>query len=147
MKKLAVVFVLMLGITVASMAAGLGYVDVQKVFTNYKEAKKMQEDFAARETKFKEKVTKKQQELEAVKDNAKKLKELKAKIQDELEGEQEQLIELNQKLTQDLKDKIIEAVKKVSREYALDYVVDRQVILYGGVDISDWVIESLNKKK
>lgn len=147
MKKLMVVFVLMLALTVASLAAGMGYVDVQKVFVNYKEAKKMQEDFAVRETKFKEKVTKKQAELEAVKDDAKKLRDLKGKIQDELEGEQEQLIELNQKLTQQLKDKIIEAVKKVSREYALDYVVDRQVVLYGGIDITDWVIESLNKKK
>ena len=147
MKKLMVVFVLMLALTVASLAAGMGYVDVQKVFVNYKEAKKMQEDFAVRETKFKEKVTKKQAELEAVKNDAKKLRDLKGKIQDELEAEQEQLIELNQKLTQQLKDKIVEAVKKVSREYALDYVVDRQVVLYGGIDITDWVIESLNKKK
>ena len=147
MKKVLIVFVLMLGLTVASLAAGMGYVDVQKVFVNYKEAKKMQEDFAVRETKFKEKVTKKQAELEAVKNDAKKLRDLKGKIQDELEAEQEQLIELNQKLTQQLKDKIVEAVKKVSREYALDYVVDRQVVLYGGIDITDWVIESLNKKK
>jgi len=147
MKKLMVVFILMLGLTVASLAAGMGYVDVQKVFVNYKEAQKMQEDFAGREKKFKEKVTKKQQELEAVKDDAKKLRDLKGKIQDELEAEQEQLIELNQKLTQQLKDKIIEAVKKVSREYALDYVVDRQVVLYGGIDITDWVVESLNKRR
>ena len=146
MKKLAVVIVLMLGLTIASMAGGMGYVDVQKVFTNYKEAKSMQEDFAARETKFKEKVTKKQAELEAVKNSPKKLKELKAKIQDELEGDQQALVELNQKLTQDLKDKIVEAVKNVAHNYALDYVVDKQVILYGGTDITDWVTDYLNKK-
>ena len=147
MKKIAVALILMFGLTIASMAGGMGYVDVQKVFTNYKEAKTMQQDFATREAKFKEKVTKKQEELEAVKNNPKKLKEMKAKIQDELEGEQEQLVELNQKLTQELKDKIVEAVKKVAHDYALDNVVDKQIILYGGTDVTDWVTDELNKKK
>jgi Skp family chaperone for outer membrane proteins len=128
-------------------AAGMGFIDVQKVFMNYKEAKKMQEDFAKKEEAYKNKVEQKQIELDKVKNDQEKFKNLKKKITDELEGERDDLIELNQKLTTQLKEKILVAVKDVARSYALDTVVDKQVILYGGVDVTDWVIENLNKKK
>ena len=147
MKKLLIVSFLMIGLFATLMASGMGYIDVQKVFMSYDYAIEKQEDFAKREKEFKSKVEEKQEELEKFKDNRKKYRDKKAELQDELEAEQEELLALNQKLSVEIKENILASVKKIAREYALDWVVDKQVMLHGGIDVTDWVTEDLNKKK
>ncbi|MFH1428315.1 MAG: OmpH family outer membrane protein [Candidatus Margulisiibacteriota bacterium] len=147
MKKLFITLALIAALTIAALASGMGYIDVQKVFFNYKEANKMQEDFGKKEQAYKEKIEKKQAELEKIKDDKDKYRDMRLKVQTELEEERDELLQLNQKMTTELKDKILLSVKKVARDYALDWVVDKQVMLYGGIDVTDWVVEDLNKKK
>ncbi|MFC1478564.1 OmpH family outer membrane protein [Candidatus Margulisiibacteriota bacterium] len=147
MKKLLIALILIASLTAAALASGMGFIDVQKVFFNFKEAKQMQEDFGKKEKAYKEKIELKQEELEKVKDNKEKYRDMRLKIQTELEEERDTLLQLNQQMTTALKDKILLSVKKVARDYALDWVVDKQVMLYGGIDVTDWVVEDLNKKK
>jgi len=145
--KVIIIMMIVLGLFFTNIfAAGVGCLDIQKVFFSYDEAQKMQKDFAKKEKKYKEKVEQKQEELLSVQNDREKYKKLKRKIEDELEKEKEELLDLNQKLTQELKDEILKAVEKVAKDYALDTIVDKQVMLYGGIDVTDWVIETLNKK-
>jgi len=145
-KNLIVIMMIMALFATAAWSAGMGTIDVQKVFFNYKEAKKMQDDFADKEKAYKDKLQKKQDELEKAQSDPNKYKQLKKKIEEDLDGDREKLVELNQKLSTDLKEKILQAVKKVAKSYALDSVVDKQVVLYGGIEITDWVVDELNKK-
>ena len=46
-----------------------------------------------------------------------------------------------------LKQEILSASNQVAKEYGIDVVLDKQVVYYGGFDLSDFVIEKLNQKK
>ena len=40
---------------------------------------------------------------------------------------------------------ILEAVKKVTKKVGLDMVLDKQVVITGGMDLTEMVINELNK--
>jgi len=44
-----------------------------------------------------------------------------------------------------LQKEILDAVNKVAKKVGIDIVLDKQVIIIGGVDLTDMVLNELNK--
>ena len=128
-------------------AENIGYVDLQKVFINYKETEKARAGFEKKQKELREELEEKQKTLEqAQKDNKKpeEIQKLVAEIQEELQPKQEELMKLNNQLMTSIRADIVSATKKVAKEYGVDIVLDKQALLSGGFDLTDFVIEDLN---
>lgn len=149
-KVLGVLFVIVfLSTNVFAFAAStIGFIDVQKVFNEYKETEKAQAKLAKKEESFKKEFEESQKELQKAEKEGKsreELESLKEKLEKKLEPKRKELLKLNEQLTLDLQKKIVDAVKKVSKKVGLEVVVDKQVIVVGGTDLSDMVLKELNK--
>ncbi len=129
------------------MAENIGFVDLQKVFLNYKETEKARAGFEKKQKQLRKELEKKQKKLEkAQKDNKKpeEIKKLVEEIQEELQPKQEELMKLNNQLMAKIRGDIIKSTQKVAKQYGVDLVLDKQAILTGGFDLTDFVIEDLN---
>lgn len=136
------------GSTFAQAATSIGFIDVQKVFKEYKETAKAQEQVAKQEEEFKKEFDNSQKKLsEAEKGNMKKdeLEKLRKDMEDKLQPKRQSLIALNEKLTSDLQAKILSATKDVAKKVGIDVVFDKQVVITGGVDLTEMVVNKLNE--
>ena len=128
--------------------AATGYIEVQKVFREYKETKKAQEDLNKKEESFKKEFEDSQKKLEkAEKDGKKKeeIEKMKKELETKLSPQRESLLKLNEQLTVRLQQDILAAVQKVAQKLGIELVLDKQVVITGGMDISEMVINELNK--
>jgi len=156
MKKLIVLMVLasfimfISGSAFALGASSIGYIDVQKVFKEYKETSKAQEQVSKQEEDFKKEFESSQKKLaEAEKKNMKKeeLEKLRKELEDQLTPKRQSLIELNEKLTSKLQAEILSAAKDVAKKVGIDVVFDKQVVITGGLDLTEMAINKLNEGK
>ncbi len=154
--KSAVSFLVVLGLIAmaasvfAAPVSSIGTIDVQKVFKGYKETTKAQEQLSKEEAEFKKDFEESQKKIEAAKAAGKSDKEIESmtkKLEESLTPKREKLIKMNESLTSSLQNDIVTAVKTVANNLGVEVVFDKQVVITGGVDISDMVISKLNEKK
>ena len=151
MKKLlaaAVVLAAIAGLVQAEGFTNIGHVDVQKVFKEYKETSKAQEELAKQEGSFKKDFEESQKKLEAAEKEGKKkedLEKMKKEFEEKLAPKRDTLLQLNQQLTGKLQQKILDAVKKVAKKVGIEVVFDKQVVIVGGMDLTELVLTELNK--
>lgn len=154
MKKVSILLVLALfvcfyaSITMAAEVSSIGYIDVNKVFKDYKEAKSAQDELSKKEKDFKKEFEQQQKKLEEAQEKGMsraEIEKLRKKLEDDLTPKRDQLLALNEKLTAKLQLDIIKAVEKVSKKMGIDIVLDKQVVITGGMDLSEMVISELNK--
>ena len=122
---------------------------MQKVFKGYKATIKAQEQLSKQEADFKKEFEDSQKKIEAAKANNKTDKEIEKMtkdLEDNLAPKREKLMKLNEALTSGLQKEIISAVQSVAKNLGLETVFDKQVVIVGGMDISDLVINKLNEK-
>ena len=144
-----VCFSLISGARSASLS-GIGFIDVQKVFKSYSETEKAQAQISKEEEDFKkefEASQKKIEEAKTAKKSDKAIEDLTKSLEKDLAPKREKLIKLNSELTSSLQQKIVSTVKEVAKNLGIDVVLDKQVVINGGTDISDMVINKLNEKK
>jgi len=149
-KKIIVscVLVLFLASTVMAASSSLGYLDMQKVFKQYKEATKAQKELEKKQKAFKEEFEKSQKNLLEAEKNGKKQSEvtrMKADMEKKLESKQKELMQYNQGLSQKLQKNILAASSKIAKKLALDLIIDKQAVIVGGMDVTDMVLTELNK--
>ncbi len=151
---ISLVAVLMfVGMQVSSFAqsnTNVGILDVQKVFKSYKETAKAQDKLSKEEAAFKKDFEDSQKQIEKAKASGKSEKEIEAltkKLEEALAPKRQNLIKLNESLTASIQNDIINATKSVAKNLGIDTVLDKQVVIAGGIDISDMVISKLNEKK
>lgn len=152
MKKtlLMMVFVFLMSLMVVSVnAATIGYLDVQKVFSTYEKTKKAQEQFQKKEQKLNEEIADKQKQIE--KEQSKgtsdaKLRDMVGKFEKEIEPKRKEIIEAQQKITQEIQKDIVKATDTIAKNMGIEIVLDKQVFITGGTDITEKVTELLNKK-
>jgi Skp family chaperone for outer membrane proteins len=152
MKKtlLMMVCVFLMSLMVVSVnAATIGYLDVQKVFSTYEKTKKAQEQFQKKEQKLNEEIADKQKQIE--KEQSKgtsdaKLRDMVGKFDKEIEPKRKEIIEAQQKITQEIQKDIVNATDTIAKNMGVEIVLDKQVFITGGTDITEKVIELLNKK-
>jgi outer membrane protein len=130
-------------------AATIGYIDGQKVFSSYEKTKKEQEQFKKKEQILLDEVAKKQKQLEKEKEkniSDGELRKLAEKFDKEMEPKRNNLLESQKKITQEIWDDIVKATEVTAKKIGIETVLNRQAIITGGTDITDRVIEQLNKK-
>jgi len=133
----------------AATLSSIGTIDVQKVFKGYKATIKAQEQLSKQEADFKKDFEESQKKIETAKANNKSDKEIEKMtkdLEDNLAPKREKLMKLNEALTSGLQKEIIAAVQSVAKNMGLESVFDKQVVIVGGMDISDMVINKLNEK-
>lgn len=151
MKKLFAGFLALVFFAMVAQAASftnIGVIDVQKVFKEYKETSKAQGDLSKEEESFKKEFEDSQKKLEEAEKQGKKKEEidkLKKDLEEKLSPKREALLKLNEQLTGKLQVEILDSVKKVAKKVGVDVVLDKQVVITGGMDLSEMVITELNK--
>jgi len=136
----------------ASMALAqgstIGYIEVQKIFKEYKETVKAQGELDKKQKEFQDEFEKSQKQLADAQKAGKSDKELdkmKTDLEKKLEPKRAELLQLNQQLATKLQSKIVDASQKVAKKLGLEIVVDKQVIIVGGMDVTDMVLQELNR--
>lgn len=147
MMKLIIIILGVVMTTGFTHAEAIGFVDMQKVFVNYKETDQHRKDFEKKQEALTKELEEKKKLVEkAQKDNAKpeEIQKLVMEIQEELQPKQEELMQLNGQIMAKIRLDIIKSTKKVAKEYGIDLVLDQQAVLSGGFDLTDFVLEDLN---
>jgi outer membrane protein len=151
MKKFMAIALTLAFLASVASAAGytsIGFIDVQKVFREYKATQKAQEELGKEEESFKKEFEESQEKLlKAEKDgkDATELEKMKKELEEKLAPKRETLLRLNEQLTVKLQLEILEAVKKVAKKVGIEMVLDKQVVITGGMDLTDLVVNELNK--
>jgi len=145
--KLISAIILTLFLVTPTFADNIGYVDMQKIFLNYTETKKAQTRFQEKQKELQKEYESRQKKVIEARKNKADEKEIGRLIEDmekELQPKQQELIRLNNELTANLRVQIISASKRVAKEYGIDIIIDKQAVLYGGFDLTDFVLDKLN---
>jgi len=158
-------FILSLAIfahTSALSADTIGYVHMQRVFNEYKETKIAEEKFTKQQEKFKKEFDKRLKKLEKAKENGEseaEIAKLTTKLEEELKPRKEELMQIHQQLMTQIRRDIDTAIKGVAQTYGIDVVLNKEVlfqgpagpignepvILHGGFDMTNFVVEKLNQ--
>jgi outer membrane protein len=132
----------------AATFTNIGYIDVQKVFREYGETAKAQEELSKQEEAFKKDFEESQEKLQKAEKEGKSTEELekmRKEFEEKLAPKRDSLLMLNQQLSGKLQLEILESVKKVAKKVGIDIVLDKQVVITGGMDLTEMVINELNK--
>ncbi len=131
------------------VAENIGFVDLQKVFVNYKETDVFKKDFEKKQKELRkeaETYEKKIKKAQKSNKNPEDIKKMVVEMQEDLRPKQEELMKLNNQIMAQIRNDVIRSTKKVSKQYGVDLVLDKQALLSGGFDLTDFVIEDLNSK-
>ena len=146
--SLIVVSAFLLSFAAASFGENIGYIDVAKVFKQYKETAKAEEQLK----KLKDEFDKQKNDMQAQLDNAEKsgtskeaLVAMAKDLDTKLDPKRQEILKLNDQLTTKLQSDILASVKKVAKKVGIDMVLDKAALIIGGTDLTDMVISDLNK--
>jgi outer membrane protein len=152
MKKFVAISVAVLFLCVfvgSAFADNIGFIDVAKVFKGYKatssaeeQLKKERDDYEKEFKSAQEKLDKAQKENKSTAE----VESMRKDLEDKLDPKKKALLDLNEQLTTKLQLEIVTSVKKVAKKVGIDIVLDKQAIITGGVDLTEMVINDLNKK-
>lgn len=151
MKKIGVgVMVAVFGLLMAGAlyADNIGYIDMDRLLMNYKEADKLLAPIKVKREEYQKSFEEKQRKLEEARRAGKKEEEIQkmvAKMEAELKPKQEELMRLEGETQKQLLGKIVTLANKVGKEYGIDVVLDKRVIYSGGFDLTDFILDRLNK--
>jgi outer membrane protein len=126
----------------------VGYIDMERLFQNLKEGKKIQEDVQKRRADYEKLVDEKQKTIDQAKSEKKSdedMQKIVDKIKIELKPKQEEILKYEAEVQQKLMGKIKEMTKVVSKRYGVDVVLDKRVVYFGGLDLTDFIVDKLNK--
>ena len=147
--KLTKIIIGMLIMLSFALAAAVGYIDVRQVFEGYHKTRDAQQEI---NDKMKDYERLRNRHLQALSEaridgkSAQEIEKMEADIRRELEPKESELEVLNEELMARIRREIVSAVEVVSREVGIDVVVDKQVIIAGGLDLTDSVITRLNRR-
>ncbi len=156
MKKLTLACALALTtLTLPAMADNLGIIDTEKVAAGAKMVAEYQKNMIEKQNEFKSFYDKQQKKLEEekekaskAKDKAKAEKELQdtfKKLDEEVKAKQQELANLDRAFNENFLTSVKRASKEASKKYGIDVVVEKNVTYSGGFDLTESVIELLNK--
>ena len=130
----------------AAFAYTIGYVDTAKVLTSYKGAQsaqaQMQKELQAYQTQLADRQKKIQEAQKAGKSQA-ELQKMMEQFEKELAPLKNKAAQLEQKLSADVKTKVEAQIKSIAQRKKVDVVIDKAAVLYGGVDLTNDVINAL----
>lgn len=143
---------MMIGSVNAAPSFRLGYIDVQKVLLSYEKAKRYQEQLMQKEQSLRDEITEKQKQAEKAKSRGasdEDVKNMLNKIEKDYEPKRLDIMQFKQKTEHEIKSDISGAVAAIATNMGIEMVANKQALVYvtNGIDLTDKVIELLNKKK
>jgi Skp family chaperone for outer membrane proteins len=141
-KNLLILTIALVALCAKVQAAGVGYVDYQKVQENYSFAKAAIKEVDTQSLALQSYMLEKEKQYKAL-DTPLKKQNFEATTAKEFQTKQDALAKLKAQKEEQVYNKIQEATKKVLVEQKLDAIIDYRVIFVGGVDITDLVINKL----
>ncbi len=132
--------------TAKANAAGVGYINYQKVQENYSFAIQAVKEVESKELELQQYMVDKEKQYKSL-DTPLKKKNFEEMTARELKAKETAYIKLKMAKEEQIYNKIQAATKDVMVEQKLDSVVDYRVIFVGGLDITDLVISKLKNGK
>lgn len=132
----------------SSQTPNVAKVDTKRLFEQYKEAQMSQSEFKRKAEAYQKEFLEKNKLLQDAQKNGKSkadLEKMTKKFETELKPKKEAVEALDKELSGRLKKKIETTIQDVAKAKGYAVVVDKQVVLYGGDDITDDVLKKLNK--
>jgi len=125
-----------------AFAASIGYIDYQKVQTEYPLAQQAIKEIDAKALELQQFMVDKEKQYKAL-DTPLKKQNFEEATARELDAKQDSYARLRSQKEEMVFNNIQAAAKKVLIEQHLDAILDYRVIFVGGVDITDQVIQKL----
>ncbi len=123
-------------------AAGVGYIDYQKVQESFPFAQQAVKEIDAKALEMQQYMVDKEKQYKAL-DTPLKKQNFEDQTAREFKMKQDSFMRLKADKEEQIYNKIQAATKQVLVEQKLDAIIDYRVIFVGGVDISDLVIQKL----
>ena len=142
MKKTMLSILCFMCVTLASNAAGIGYINYDVVSKNYSLAKKYTNNLNSKVNSIKTYTAQKDKEVANAKTAAQKASIRKTALA-EIEKKQKDYLATRQKYENDLSQKINAAAEKVRVQKKLDVILNKDYVAAGGVDVTAAVMQIL----
>ena len=142
MKKTIALLAILLMVGTKALAAGVGYIDYQKIQENYPLALAAVKEVDAQTLALQQYMIDKEKQYKAL-DTPLKRQNFEEMTAREFKAKEDSLMKLRAQKEEQVYNKIQAAAKQVLVEQKLDAIIDFRVIFVGGVDVSDLVINKL----
>lgn len=129
-----------------AQASGIGYLNYKKIQENYPLAREAAKEVDAKALELQQYLVDKEKEYKAM-DTPVKKKNFEDKTAKDFKVKQDAYLKLKTDKEETVYNKVQEAANQVLVEQKLDAIVDYRVIFVGGLDITNMVIDKLNKGK
>lgn len=142
MKNLFVIILMFLA-TSPIFAAGVGYINYEKVAVNYKYAQNIMKDIEKKGQEIEAFLKSKEVEFNRLETPLQKQKFHEA-TQQELKAKESAFNDYRNKKEEEVYKKIYAVAEKIRLEKNLDVLIDARGVFSGGTDITDILIQRLN---
>ena len=132
--------------TMRAEAAGIGFIDYQKVQENYSFAIQAVKEVEAKGLELQQYMLDKDKQYKSI-DTPIKRQNFEDATKKEFKAKEEAFLKLKMSKEEQIYKKIHAATKDVMVEQKLDAIVDFRVMFVGGLDITDLVIQKLKTGK
>ena len=149
MKQILTILFLGLLLSSLTVASEVGFIDTAIIFQKAKFVTTFKDNFSEKENDFNELLQKKSKKIEDAIAKGKPesdIREMVQKRDEELEPKKQELMQYEMSFQQNFLLNVTTTAKKVASEYDIDVVLDKQVVYYGGFDLTNIVLERLNKQ-
>lgn len=143
MKKLFVIFYLLLFST-PSFSAGVGYINYEKVASEYQFAKASMREIETKGREIEQYIKNKEIEFNKLETPLQKQK-FQETVQAELKTKENAFNDFRMKREEQVYQRIYAVAEKIRLEKNLDVLIDARGVFSGGIDISDILIQKLNQ--
>lgn len=137
-------------LTGSAYAESIGYIDLERIYVGFKDARDIQKDLMQKRDEFQKLVEEKEKSVQTAREKGKKdadITKMIEEIEAELTPKREELFKYQAQRQQEVAEKILQVTQKTAKEYGIDIVLTKQVVLFGGFDLTSFVLEKLNNAK
>lgn len=133
------------GYSVKSFAGGNAVVDLDKIRENYTAAQELTAELQVKEAELQTFITDAQKQIQNAKTDVEK-KNLEEKLGQQFNLKRNAYAKDQAEKWGKIETDVVNSVKDISASKKLDIVLNKQAVIFGGVDITEEVIKKLNKK-
>ncbi len=142
MKNLFILITL-LAFTLPCLAGGVGYINYEKVASEYQFAKTSMQEIEVKSREIEQFLKQKEIDFNKLETPLQKQK-FQESVQAELKIKEKAFNDFREKREEEVYRKIYAVAEKIRLEKNLDVLIDARGVFSGGVDISDTLIQRLN---
>lgn len=142
MKKILILFLTLI-ICTPSFAAGVGYINYEKVASEYQYAKSSMREIEVKGREIEQYLKTKEAEFNKLETPLQKQK-FQETVQAELKTKENAFNDFRNKREEEVYRRIYAVAEKIRLEKGLDVLIDARGVFSGGIDISDILIQKLN---